>query len=52
MERLIRVVSDSGFGQIFITDTNRDHLDSIIASIDYPHRSWMVADGEFTPLQS
>lgn len=52
VERLIRVVSDSGFGQIFITDTNRDHLDSIIASIDYPHRSWMVADGEFTPLQS
>lgn len=51
VERLINMVADSGFGQIFITDTNRDHLDSIISKTDFPHRSWLVEGGNFTPLQ-
>ena len=31
VERIVEIVSASGFGQIFVTDTNRDHLDKILA---------------------
>ena len=31
VERIVEIVSSSGFGQIFVTDTNRDHLDKILA---------------------
>lgn len=49
VERLITIVSEDVFGQIFITDTNRDHLDHLIAHAPADHRSWLVADGTFTP---
>ncbi len=49
VERLVEVVSSPLFGQIFITDTNRSHLDSIMERSGGDHRSWMVADGVFTP---
>jgi len=47
VERLIGLVSEPLFGQIFITDTNRDHLDHLIAHTTADHRSWRVQDGEF-----
>ena len=31
VERIVEIVSASGCGQIFVTDTNRDHLDKILA---------------------
>ncbi|MBR7043717.1 MAG: DNA replication/repair protein RecF, partial [Prevotella sp.] len=30
VERIVRLVSDEGYGQIFMTDTNRQHLDEIL----------------------
>lgn len=52
VERLVEVVSSEGFGQIFITDTNRDHLDNIMSrSSSGDYRSWLVEEGGFT-LQS
>lgn len=47
VERLVEVVSGDGFGQIFITDTNRDHLDNIMERTGGNHRSWLVTDGVF-----
>ena len=37
VEQIVRIVSGDSFGQIFITDTNRDHLDQILqtAALDY-----------------
>ena len=37
VEQIVRLVSSDSFGQIFITDTNRDHLDQILqtAALDY-----------------
>ena len=37
VEKIVRLVSGDSFGQIFITDTNRDHLDQILrtSSLDY-----------------
>ncbi len=53
VESIMHEVSSSDtFGQIFITDTNRKHLDDIIAGIEGPYALINVADGVFTPLSS
>ena len=49
VERIMTLVTGDSFGQIFITDTNRKHLDDIIAHTSGLHRLWNVADGTFTP---
>lgn len=48
VERLVEIVSEDIFGQIFITDTNRDHLDHIMAQSGHDYRSWEVKEGAFT----
>ena len=50
MESIIRVVGGDTFGQIFITDTNRRHLDDIVSHIPSQHSLWHVTDGVFEPL--
>lgn len=49
---IVEVVSRDIFGQIFITDTNRDHLDSIMAATDADYRLWEVTDGAFTQIST
>lgn len=51
VERLIKVVSSDAFGQIFITDTNREHLNNLIAHAPTAGLSWIVEAGTFTPSQ-
>lgn len=51
VERLVEMVSSESFGQIFITDTNRSHLDSIMARAGGDHRSWLVSGGRFEEAQ-
>lgn len=56
VERIIETVSGDSFGQIFITDTNRDHLDTIMHSRDdgsssaVSYRLWRVENGKFTVM--
>lgn len=51
VENIMReVTSSTGFGQIFITDTNRKHLDDIMAGMTGPRTMLNVADGVFTPI--
>ena len=54
VSRIMAIVgANDTFGQIFITDTNRRHLDDIVADIpsgDAPGRLWHVEDGTFTPI--
>ena len=46
--RIMEAVSGGeSFGQIFITDTNREHLDETIASIRSESRLFEVKEGEF-----
>lgn len=52
VERLVEIVSGDIFGQIFITDTNRDHLDHIMSRSANDHRSWLVESGRFTLIAS
>lgn len=50
VERIMELVSDPAFGQIFITDTNRSHLDEIMARTAGNYRLWEVNGGSFIPL--
>lgn len=45
VERIIQLVSGNHFGQIFITDTNREHLDEMLSKIDYENRIFKVENG-------
>ena len=47
VERIIRLVSSERFGQIFITDTDRQHLTSILQGIHHASCVFHVSNGEF-----
>ena len=48
VEQIIRLVSGENFGQIFITDTNRDHLDQVLTHVQGEHKLFHVKGGTFT----
>lgn len=48
VERIMQLVASDIFGQIFITDTNREYLDSIVKRNTTDHRLYSVKNGEFT----
>ena len=45
VEQIVKLVSGDNFGQIFITDTNRDHLDQILSSSALDYKIFQVEDG-------
>ena len=45
VEQIVKLVSGDKFGQIFITDTNRDHLDKIMQKIEGEYKVFSVEDG-------
>ena len=45
VEQIVNLVADDHFGQIFITDTNREHLDQMIASLETESRIYTINDG-------
>jgi DNA replication and repair protein RecF len=46
--RIIDYVSGNSFGQIFITDTNREHLDGILEATTKDYKLFHVVEGEIT----
>lgn len=44
--RIIKYVSGNDFGQIFITDTHREHLDSILTETSHDYKLFEVENGE------
>ncbi|MBR1462942.1 MAG: DNA replication and repair protein RecF [Prevotella sp.] len=46
VEQIIRLVSSEEYGQIFITDTNRDHLDKILQRTGFDYKIFSVDGGE------
>lgn len=48
VEQIVRLVSGDAFGQIFITDTNRDHLDQILKASALDYKIFYVENGEIT----
>ena len=51
VEKIVSLVADNQFGQIFITDTNRDHIDSILSQGKFDYRLFEVEEGNVA-LQS
>ena len=45
VEQIVRLVSGDSFGQIFITDTNRDHLDQILSTTALDYKIFHVDHG-------
>ena len=46
VEQIVRLVASNQFGQIFITDTNREHIDQILSHGDFDYQLFSVEDGE------
>lgn len=47
VEAIVNLVAGSNYGQIFITDTNRDHLDKILSGSQFDYKLFHVTNGEF-----
>jgi len=47
VENLIKMVASNGFGQIFITDSNKVRLTSIVKEITSENKFFMVKEGQF-----
>lgn len=53
VEQIIKLVlEDKDFGQIFITDTNREHLDEILSQTNSDYHLYEVANGVITQKQA
>ena len=48
VEQIVRLVSGKDFGQIFITDTNKEHLDRILSQCSYDYKIFHVSGGVIT----
>ena len=48
VEQIVKLVSSDRFGQIFITDTNREHLDKILRKTEGEYKVFDVVDGVVT----
>ena len=46
VEQIVSLVAGNVFGQIFITDTNRDHLDQILSASSHDYKIFYVENGE------
>ena len=51
VERIVNYVSGNAFGQIFITDTNRKHIDSILAATNREFKLFEVENGVVRMIQ-
>ncbi len=51
VEQIVKLVAGDSFGQIFITDTNRDHLDKILHKVGGDYRMFRVDQGMVFEMQ-
>lgn len=50
VEQIVKLVAGDNFGQIFITDTNREHLDEILKGLNSEYHLYQVQSGEVNQL--
>ena len=50
VEQIIKLVGSDRFGQIFITDTNRENLDRILEKVQVDYSLFSVSDGVVIPI--
>ncbi len=46
VKQIVKIVSGDDFGQVFITDTNREHIDEILKGQQVEYKLFRVDDGE------
>lgn len=51
VEQIVKLVAGDNFGQIFITDTNREHLNEILEGLNSAYHLYQVQSGEVNQLQ-
>jgi len=51
VEQIVKLVAGDEYGQIFITDTNRDHLDLILGKSTLDYKIFHVNDGQIEEIQ-
>ena len=51
VEEIVKMVAGEQFGQIFITDTNREHLDTILQSVTSDYHLYIVNNGEIQIME-
>lgn len=51
VEQIIKLVAGERFGQIFITDTNREHLDRILQKVGSNYRMFKVEQGAVSEME-
>lgn len=51
VEEIIKLVAGDHFGQIFITDTNREHLDRILYKVNSNHKIFEVIHGKVCEMK-
>lgn len=52
VERIVSLVSGDSFGQTFITDTNRDHLDKILRLTSQDYKLFHCENGNFQEISN
>ncbi len=48
VEQIVKLVAGNSFGQIFITDTNREHLDKILSTVGSSYKLFEVENGNMS----
>ena len=48
VENIIREISEDDFGQIFITNTNHEHIDKLISKNSQDFRLFAIEEGKVT----
>lgn len=48
VEKIIQLVAEDRFGQIFITDTDREHLQKLITDMNIDHAVFTIYDGQIS----
>jgi DNA replication and repair protein RecF len=51
VNRIIKLVASPNFGQIFVTDTNTDRMDSILKQIDGEYNLFQITEEGIIPLK-
>lgn len=51
VEQILKLVGSDDFGQIFITDTNRENMDYILQKVGGDYQLFLVEDGTITPME-
>ena len=51
VEQIVKLVAGDEYGQIFITDTNRDHLDLILSRSSLDYKIFHVDNGEIKEIK-